>query len=82
MSTNEEQLIRWDIGTAYDFFASLVVLHNPEMYGLPGSWAAGVRSRLPAAARSDQPSSTTHLARRRRPAGVRGALRWDMRTSW
>ncbi|MBK7215886.1 MAG: winged helix-turn-helix transcriptional regulator [Candidatus Promineofilum sp.] len=51
MSTNEEQLIRWDIGTAYDFFASLVVLHNPERYGLRGSWAAGVRSRLPAAER-------------------------------
>ena len=56
MSTNEEQLIRWDIGTAYDFFASLVVLHNPERYGLRGSWAAGVRSRLPAAERETLPS--------------------------
>lgn len=37
----------WDIGTAYDFFMSLHVLHNPERVGLRGSWAAGVRSRLP-----------------------------------
>jgi len=37
----------WDIGTAYDFFISLSVLHNPEKFGLRGSWAAGVRSRLP-----------------------------------
>jgi len=51
MDMNDEPLIRWDIGTAYDFFASLVVLHNPERYGLRGSWAAGVRSRLPAAER-------------------------------
>lgn len=40
--------IAWDIGTAYDFFMSLSVLHNPEKFGLRGSWAAGVRSRLPA----------------------------------
>ena len=51
MDTNDDHLIRWDIGTAYDFFASLVVLHNPERYGLRGSWAAGVRSRLPIAER-------------------------------
>ena len=40
--------IRWDIGTAYDFFISLIVLQSPETYGLRPSWAAGVRSRLPA----------------------------------
>ena len=51
MSTTAEHLIRWDIGTAYDLFASLVVLHDPEKYGLRGSWAAGVRSRLPAVER-------------------------------
>jgi DNA-binding transcriptional ArsR family regulator len=39
--------IAWDIGTAYDFFVSLMVLHHPEDFGLRGSWAAGVRSRLP-----------------------------------
>jgi DNA-binding transcriptional ArsR family regulator len=37
----------WDIGTAYDMFVSLDVLHSPDKYGLRGAWAAGVRSRLP-----------------------------------
>ncbi len=37
----------WDIGTAYDMLVSLHVLHDPNKYGLRGSWAAGVRSRLP-----------------------------------
>lgn len=37
----------WDIGTAYDFFISLTVIHDPARYGLRGSWAAGVRSRMP-----------------------------------
>lgn len=41
----------WDIGTAYDFFISLYVLYHPEDYGLRRAWAAGVRSRLPAAER-------------------------------
>lgn len=39
--------IEWDIGTAYDFFISLWALHEPELLGLRGAWAAGVRSRLP-----------------------------------
>lgn len=43
--------IKWDMGTAYDFFISLEVLHEPETYGLRPSWAAGVRSRLPATER-------------------------------
>jgi DNA-binding transcriptional ArsR family regulator len=38
--------ISWDSGTAYDFFMSLEVLHDPDHYGLRASWAAGVRSRL------------------------------------
>ncbi len=38
--------VSWDIGTAYDFFISLGVLHEPENSGLRASWAAGVRSRL------------------------------------
>lgn len=46
MSISAETPFEWDIGTAYDFFLSLSVLHNPEKYGLRGSWAAGVRSRL------------------------------------
>jgi DNA-binding transcriptional ArsR family regulator len=40
--------ILWDTGTAYDLFASLMVLHHPDRFGLRASWAAGVRSRLPA----------------------------------
>jgi len=43
--------LTWDIGTAYDFFVSLDILHDPDQYGLRASWAAGVRSRLPAAER-------------------------------
>ncbi len=43
--------IRFETGTAYDFFISLIVLHNPADFGLRPSWAAGVRSRLPAAQR-------------------------------
>lgn len=43
--------LSWDIGSAYDFFISLYVLYHPEEYGLRRAWAAGVRSRLPAAER-------------------------------
>ena len=28
--------IEWDLGTAYDFFISLVVLHKPGDHGLRG----------------------------------------------
>ncbi len=45
-------LITWDCGTAYDLFASLHVLHHPDRFGLRRAWAAGVRSRIPAAHRS------------------------------
>jgi len=41
----------WDIGSAYEFFLTLQVLHTPERYGLRASWAAGIRSRIPAAER-------------------------------
>src|SRR5688572_17960378 len=41
----------WDLATAYDLFISLHVLHHPNQYELRGAWAAGVRSRLPAAER-------------------------------
>ena len=51
MTTARDLHIEWDNGTAYDFFISLIVLHDPEKYGLRGSWAAGVRSRLPATER-------------------------------
>jgi DNA-binding transcriptional ArsR family regulator len=43
--------IRWDYGTAYEFFISLQVLHHPEFHGVRASWAAGVRSRIPVAER-------------------------------
>jgi DNA-binding transcriptional ArsR family regulator len=46
MSSNRSPAIQWGWGTAYDLFASLHVLHHPEKFGLRGSWAAGVRSRL------------------------------------
>lgn len=36
----------WSSGTAYDLFASLFILHDPDKYGVRPSWAAGVRSRL------------------------------------
>lgn len=47
MGENNDPQISWDWGTAYDLFLSLMVLHNPEDFGLRGSWAAGVRSRIP-----------------------------------
>ncbi|MCP5097181.1 MAG: winged helix-turn-helix transcriptional regulator [Chloroflexi bacterium] len=43
----EKTQLIWEVGTAYDLFTSLDVLHSPDRYGLRGSWAAGVRSRLP-----------------------------------
>jgi DNA-binding transcriptional ArsR family regulator len=48
---NNEITLFWEIGTAYEFFLSLDVLHNPEYYGVRASWAAGIRSRIPAADR-------------------------------
>ena len=36
----------WDIGTAYELFVSLHVLHEPEFYELRPSWAAGIRYRI------------------------------------
>lgn len=45
---NQEPVIIWDKGTAYDLFVSLRVIHKPDEFGLRPSWAAGVRSRIPA----------------------------------
>ena len=47
MDLSTDKRVEWDIGTGYDFFISLWALHEPEKLGLRGSWAAGVRSRLP-----------------------------------
>jgi len=49
--TIENNNLSWDVGTAYELFISLVVLHQPETYGLRASWAAGIRSRIPAVER-------------------------------
>ena len=51
MATEKLPKLNWDWGTAYDLFISLNVLHEPHRFGLRGSWAAGVRSRLGAEAR-------------------------------
>jgi DNA-binding transcriptional ArsR family regulator len=42
------QTLQWKTGTAYDFFVSQAVLHQPAIFGLRPSWAAGVRQRLSA----------------------------------
>ena len=39
-------ILSFDLGTGYDLFVSLWVLHHPANFGLRPSWAAGVRSRL------------------------------------
>ena len=43
--------IQWDFGTAYELFISLHVLHHPDYFGIRPSYAAGVRSRIPAVER-------------------------------
>ena len=51
MNSLDKANIGWDFGTAYELFISLHVLHEPEYYGIRASWAAGIRSRIPAAER-------------------------------
>lgn len=41
-----EPIVHWKNNPAFDFFVSLFVINHPESFGLRGSWAAGVRSRL------------------------------------
>ena len=36
----------WDVGTAYDLFQSLTVLHHPEKFNVRKAWTAGMRARL------------------------------------
>ena len=43
--------LHWDSGTGYELFICLLVLHTPEKQGLRASWAAGIRSRIPAVER-------------------------------
>lgn len=49
--TQTSPTITWDFGTAYELFISLHVLHEPDYFGIRPSYAAGVRSRIPAAER-------------------------------
>ncbi len=51
----------WDLGTAYDLFISIEVLHSPGEYDLPGAWTAGMRARLGAAERKTLEQSTRLL---------------------
>ncbi len=44
--------LSWDVGTAYEFFVSLYVLHEPEHYDLRPSWTAKIRSRIPTTERT------------------------------
>ena len=49
-TTSSPEII-WDFGTAYELFISLHVLLEPEYFGIRPSYAASVRSRIPAAER-------------------------------
>ena len=46
-TVTEKPQVIWERGSAYDLFVSLLVIHQPDDFGLRPSWAAGVRSRLP-----------------------------------
>jgi len=48
----DQTTLAWDMGTAYELFVSLQVLHEPEFYELRPSWAAGIRYRIPAIERT------------------------------
>ncbi|NJN79920.1 MAG: hypothetical protein HC797_05290, partial [Anaerolineales bacterium] len=50
-SKNTSPKITWDFGTAYELFVSLHVLDEPQYFGIRPSYAAGVRSRIPAVER-------------------------------
>jgi DNA-binding transcriptional ArsR family regulator len=59
--TTSDPKITWDIGTAYDFFVSLYILHFPDDYGLRPAWASGMRQRLPARDREVLETFHEHL---------------------
>ncbi|MGE5073276.1 MAG: ArsR/SmtB family transcription factor [Anaerolineae bacterium] len=46
-AASQTTTLRWDVGTAYELFVSLHVLHHPEHYDLRPSWAAKIRARIP-----------------------------------
>lgn len=45
-SESKSTRITLDVGTAYDFFTSLYVLHSPRKFGVRGAWASGMLARL------------------------------------
>jgi DNA-binding transcriptional ArsR family regulator len=47
----ESAKITMDVGTAYDFFTSLYVLHEPKKFAVRGAWASGMLARLTAESR-------------------------------
>ena len=55
----ESTKITMDVGTAYDFFTSLYVLHEPKKFAVRGAWASGMLARL-------TPESRETLSRARR----------------
>lgn len=59
--TTTDPKITWDIGTAYDFFISLYILHFPDDYGLRPAWASGMRQRLPSGDREVLETFHEHL---------------------
>lgn len=50
-----------DLGTSYDFLASLFVLHNPKRFALRGAWTSGMLARLKGEARETL-SRAQHVA--------------------
>ena len=51
-ATQSTTTLGWDVGTAYELFVSLHVLHSPEKYDLRPSWAAKILARIPTAERT------------------------------
>ncbi len=49
---DDTTILAWDVGTAYELFVSLHVLHEPDRYDLRPSWTAKIRSRIPTAERT------------------------------
>lgn len=61
MTQTEMTRLLWDASTGYDLFISLHVLHAPDEFALRGSWAKGVRTRLPQEARDFFEEASGHL---------------------
>ena len=46
-----EPTLTWELSSGYELLVSLMVLNDPDYFGQRPAWAAGVRARLPTAAR-------------------------------